>query len=216
MGSRVMCTAEAEAASTTAALMARMARGDESAVWIALRHWHDDLAIAVRRILADLRRSDVVANREDFDFLVVAGALVIFDRAAGWDPAGAKPWTWAWSAIRAEVVSWLGNATTPFDAMAETADQASPTGADIDLGRLAAQHPRVANWLHAVGDVASERDRTVHVDYQVQKHLGDPSPARTVAAATGLTPANVRQIDRRVRCKLADRSDPELAWLACT
>jgi hypothetical protein len=36
----------------------------------------------------------------------------------------------------------------------------------------------------------------------VQKHLGDPSPAHTVARETGLRPDNVRQIDRRLRVRL--------------
>ncbi|MDZ7731837.1 MAG: hypothetical protein U5R31_00850 [Acidimicrobiia bacterium] len=51
---------------------------------------------------------------------------------------------------------------------------------------------------------ANERAARVHIEYQVQKRDGDPSPAHTVAAMLGLRPANVRQIDRRTRARLGE------------
>jgi hypothetical protein len=68
--------------------------------------------------------------------------------------------------------------------------------------------------------VGSERDATVHLEYRVQKALGDPSPSHTVADMVGLQAANNRQIDNRMRKKVAelvqldDRFGPlkELAW----
>jgi hypothetical protein len=91
-----------------------------------------------------------------------------------------------------------------------------------DLTRLAGRERTVALLLHAIVLVASERDVAVHIQYRVQKGLGDRSPAHTVAAEFGLQPDNVRQIDHRVRRKvraLIERNatfEPlrDLHWLA--
>jgi DNA-directed RNA polymerase sigma subunit (sigma70/sigma32) len=69
----------------------------------------------------------------------------------------------------------------------------------------AAGHDVRARRLIAGFDAAnvSERDRAVFVEYLLQTDLGDPSPAVTVGAVFGLQAANVRQIVKRTRTRLA-------------
>ena len=115
------------------------------------------------------------------------------------------------------------------DGAAEPADVTAPDlvvlraddGGD-ELQRLARREPVVALLWTAIGAVASPRDRRVHIQYRLQKGMGDRSPAHTVAAEFGLQPDNVRQIDHRVRRKvraLIERDEVfaplrDLYWLA--
>jgi len=97
-----------------------------------------------------------------------------------------------------------------------------PPRASDELASLAAREPLVALLCEAIRLVASPRDTDVHIQYRLQKGLGDRSPAHTVGAEFGLAPDNVRQIDHRVRRKLGVLidEDPEfgplraLHWLA--
>ena len=96
------------------------------------------------------------------------------------------------------------------------------TGARAALLPLAAAIDEIGLLMEAVDRVGSPRDADVHLEYGVQKHSGDPSPAITVAQIFSLTPASVRQIDRRMRVKLASLAAnearyaalAELAWFA--
>jgi hypothetical protein len=54
-----------------------------------------------------------------------------------------------------------------------------------------------------VRSVGSTRDQDIFIQYRLQKGLGDPSPAHAVAAEFGVSPANVRQIDCRMRRRVA-------------
>ena len=74
--------------------------------------------------------------------------------------------------------------------------------ADDDLDALVARDERVALLRDAIARCGKERDQRVHIQYRIQKRTGDASPALTVAAEFGLTPANVRQIDLRMRRRL--------------
>jgi len=184
--------------------MADMASGESDALFRFIDEFRPDLTTSVRSTLGSLGRSDVTAKPADLEFLVLSAALVLFDRADRWCSGGAPPWIWAARAIRAEIVQWLGHPRVEFvaDRHARTVGGAVAAPADVRLDELAERHDGVAMWLAAVRDVAGERDRSVHLEYQTQKSLGDPSPANTVAAQFGLTPANVRQIDARIRRRL--------------
>ncbi len=73
---------------------------------------------------------------------------------------------------------------------------------DETLDRLAAVSPECALLRDALA-ATSARKRRVFLMFSAQQASGDPSPAVTVGDAFGLTPANVRQIVRRVRTALA-------------
>ncbi len=187
----------------------------------------DRLRTVIAGILAGYGRHDLLRDPNEVDGLVWDVAFVLQARAAAWDPDhGVTPWTWAGAAVQAAVVAGIGHRTASLGSdELERALGAPVAGAfvagDVDLDALGAREPLVAEWLVATRAVASERDATVHLEYQVQRVLGDPSPSHTVAAHHGVTAANVRQIDRRVRVKLEAlvRSDPtacnlgRLPWL---
>lgn len=189
---------------TATALMNEMAGGSTDALFEFIDVFRDDLERVVAGILASLHRRDVTRRPDEVGSLAVSAALVIFNRAGSWRCDGALPWIWAYRSIRAEVVAAIGHPTVEFEPQVHASSAMVPVGevADIDLRDLAERHSPIAAWLAAVEMVANERDQAVHVEYQVQKHLGDPSPANTVARIFDLTAANVRQIDRRVRQKL--------------
>jgi len=187
-------------------LMDRMAAGDGVAIEDFVSHFRPDLARSVGGILKSIGRSDLSRNAQDFDFLVWTAALAVFDRAEKWNHDGARPWVWAYRAIRSDVLSWVGHASVEFDAQVHVrteCDRSAAGDSDVDLRDLAHRHNAVAGWLSAVEEVANARDCDVHLEYQTQKHLGDHSPAHTVSEMFDLSPSNVRQIDRRVRQKLA-------------
>lgn len=188
-------------------LMAAMAQNDSGALFRFIDEFRAELGRTVRSIVGSMARGDVSRKATEVDFLVLSAALVVFDRAPGWQPDGAAPWVWANRAIRDEVVRWLGHPRVEFIAECHAepgraGGAARSTGRDIDYAALASQCEDVARWLAEVRQVAGERDQRVHIEYQTQKALGDPSPANTVAAEFGLQPANVRQIDARIRRRL--------------
>ena len=188
--------------------MEAMAAGDRMALFEFVDTFRLELASTVRGIVASLHRHDVARRPADIDFLVMSAALVIYDRADGWAADGALPWSWAYRPIRAEVVAWLGHPRV--ELLPDCHDTVRPadltaSGSDVDLRKLAEEHEPIRRWLAKLLDVPSERDRAVHTEYQIQKLLGDRSPAHTVADMFNLTPANVRQIDLRVRRRLDGR-----------
>lgn len=188
-------------------LMEAMTSGSSSAVFEFHEVHRPQLERLVASILVSLHRTDLARSASEVSSLAVSATLVVFRRANGWRSDGALPWVWAYRSIRHEIVRQIGHPTVPFDSAihgeASSSEPSSSGNAVIDLRELATRHAGVAAWVGAVDDVANERDRGVHLEYQMQKRLGDPSPALTVAAMYGLSPANVRQIDRRVRKRLA-------------
>ena len=197
-----------------AALMARMAAGDQAAVVEFIERYMAQLVGTVRRIVTD-SHIDLWTVRDELEGLAIDAGFVIADAAGAWRADGALPWTWAYSAIRARVLAVFG---IPVDADGErdVADAAvPPVVATPALDDLADGHPVVRLWLDGLDAVATERNAEVHRQFQTQKALGDPSPAVTVAAMTGLSAANVRKINQRVCQRLSElrRSDERFAAL---
>jgi hypothetical protein len=223
-------------------VMAGLAAGDDAFCWALVTEFGDELAAAVRRVLADMGRRDVLSERGRVEGMAIDIALHLRDHGARWNPTGgALPWVWAERAVRAIVARDVGHRSVPLDDRdagggggasggkaghppglpARTAagrpgdagvdgggraGAAAPTGGapggEPSLELLGSREPAVALLVEAMDLVGSERDRAVHVEYRVQKAAGDPSPSRTVSAAFGLRPDNVRQIDARMRRKL--------------
>ena len=186
-------------------LMGWMAAGDGAATFAFIDEFGGELARVVRSILRTYGRTDLLRSPEEVDFLVQSAALVIFDRASAWKPGGAPPWVWARLAIRAAVVRDIGHATVDLDdergveATREQEEGPAPAAVDVDLDDLAARHEGFRRFRHAVACVANERDRHVVEQFLVQQSSHDPSPSHTVAAETGLSSDNVRQIVSRTR-----------------
>lgn len=188
-------------------LMTAMANRDTAALFRFEQQFGTELRSTVRSILGSLGRRDAVRHPADLEFLTLSAGLVIYDRASSWSCEGAAPWVWAKRAIRAEIVRWLGHPRVEFipEFHARKPTNMEVAFSDISYRDLATQSPEIAAWIEAAERVTSDRNANVHIEYQTQKALGDPSPANTVSSQFGLKPANVRQIDRRVRAQLAER-----------
>jgi hypothetical protein len=196
-------------------LMAAMAQGCSDSLFDLLERCTPDLEKMVVGILCSLNRRDIARSPDHVSSLVISAGFVLFDRAGGWRSDGALPWVYAYRSIREAIVKDVGHALVDVDVDTNVADTSAVSSGDavIDLRDMATRFDEVAAWIEAVESVANERDRHVHLEYQVQKRLGDPSPANTVAAMFSLSPANVRQIDRRVRQRLEDSPFAELRFI---
>lgn len=212
-------------------VMAGMAAGDVAMLVAFVTEFGTPLRGLLRRIVFSFGRRDVLDDAGEVTSLVTTAALEVFDRASGWDPEGAPPWVWAERAIRTAVARQVGHALADVDvedlcAAREGPAQQTLRGLDGDahriLERLACHEPRAQLWWDAVGRLTSDRNRNVYFEFELQKGLGDRSPARTVGLLFDLKPANVRQIARRVRERLTEqiRTDEqleplrELRWFA--
>lgn len=209
-----------------AALMARMATGDQAAAITLYLEFGD----AVRAKVARIARSQGALHLtpEDVDALAVDVCLDLVPRAGSWDPdGGALPWVWAQRRIVTHVARYVGQYGSTYDESSARSSAGSPVedvafvgdssaGEDEALARLATWSPECALLSSALSRVASDRDRRVFLEFTVQQDGGDPSPSVTIGRAFGLSPANVRQIVRRVRTRVAGlaSSDSEFAVLA--
>lgn len=183
----------------------------------------DRLANVVRKHLRELGRRDLAGDEEEVRGLVWDVVLLLHDAGAGWDPAGALPWSWAHRPIRSLVASAIGHARADVDPDVldeHLVGQVEPpaSGGVADFDELADAGGLLGLYRDALGELGvQDLHRRAHREYRIQKGLGDPSPSKTVAAELGLGEANVRQIDRRVRLKLAElvAAEPRFAPLRC-
>lgn len=212
-------------------VVAGMAAGDAGMLVAFVNEFGVPLRAVVRRTVFSFGRRDVLDDPGEVTGLVFTAALEVFDRAAAWNPDGAPPWVWAERAIRTALAHDVGHALLDVDVEQLCAGREGPAqltleGLDGDasriLERLARVEPRAQLWWDAVGEIASDRHRNIYFEYELQKGLGDGSPAKTVADLFDLTPANARQIASRVRTRLTAeirtdaRLEPlrELRWFA--
>lgn len=207
--------------------MSRMAAGDRASMFTFMQAFAPRLTPLVRRMLSEMGRRDVLDDPHEVEALVQDACWVICDRAPGWQPGRALPWTWAERAIRAEISRSVGHRTVqatdehfPFVDAFDVTDAARE--ASVTFKTLAEEHPMVRLLAAAVAEIGNPRDQQVFIEYRLQKEMGDPSPSHVVARMFHLSPDNVRQIDRRMRVRLANivattpRFAPleEVRWLA--
>ena len=211
-----MTTERDDLAKAMAALVA-----DEAMVVAFVATYGDRLANVVRKHLRELGRRDLTRDKAEVQGLVWDVALLLHDTGAAWDPAGALPWSWAHRPIRSRVALVIGHAQADIDPDRldeQLAGTAAPPllGGAVDFDDLADADELLGLYRDALREVpVRDLHRRAHREYRIQKGLGDPSPSKTVGAELGLSEANVRQIDRRVRLKLAQlvATEPRFAAL---
>lgn len=204
-------------------VMRRLIEGELDMVWALSTQFGEDVARVIRRHLRSMGRLDVVTDPGRVEGMVIDVALWFLDHGVAYDPATSLPWVWADRPIRSLVAAEVGHRVVEFEPALEGQVLQRPTtgSAVAELQALADAEPSVALLIEAAQAVGSERDATVHLEYRVQKALGDPSPSHTVADMVDLQAANIRQIDNRMRKKLAklilanERFQPlkELSWM---
>jgi DNA-directed RNA polymerase specialized sigma24 family protein len=211
---------DTDAKKRVAAIMARMAAGDEAAAVTLFLEFGEQVKAKIRRIVRSQGASHLTS--EDVDGLAFDACLALVPRAGSWDPdGGALPWVWAERRLVSLVAAYVGQYGASYDDAAGAAGGADgadvagvafagdDAGDDEVLDRLAARSPACALLRDALAATCSERDRHVFLMFTVQQDADDPSPSVTVAAAFGLTPDNVRQIARRVRVRLVGLADSD-------
>ena len=184
-------------------LMAAMADGDTSAIWTFHELYQPRLRGVVLSNLRSMYRPDVAADDDRVMELTAEAAIVIFHRAGGWKPGGARPWSWANRAIRSMIAAEIGHRSVELghdDSLDGEAGVALvSTGGDTDLtiDALVELDSTLGTFVEAYRSVSSDRDQDAAWLFRVQKVNGDPSPAHTVADEFGITPDHARQIHKR-------------------
>lgn len=185
-------------------LMAGMAEGDPAFLFAFVEAYGEKVRWVVLRIVEGMGRRDVLANRDEIDALTLDACEVVFARAAGWRPGGAKPWNWAYKAIRSDIARTIGHRVvelgTDEDLGGEVGCGDTFAVVDLagdDLGRLIARDDRVRLLDEAIRAVGSSDAQEIYWEYRLQQGFGDPSPAQTVGARFGKRPATIRQTCKR-------------------
>lgn len=201
--------------------MARLADGDDAAVFALHEQFGNRITGLVRRQLWSLGRHTVTPD--ELDELVMDACLVIRDVAGGWRPGGAQPWNWAQRRIRAAIARSLGIYASPLDMHAPHLSDDRIPAPCVDelvaetLARLVDEDERLALFAEATR-IAGVDDVTLvqWLEYKIHMDSGDPSPAHTVGHLYGLEPATVRKRVSRARRRVHAvlKQDPRFADLA--
>lgn len=204
------------------AIMARLAAGDDAAVFTLAEHHGHRVAGVVRR---QLRRCGIDSiGRDDLQALVLDACMELRHVATAWRPGGALPWWWAEGRIRGVVNGWVGvHADSLDDHVADVEAGNAPVAASFEES-VAATFARLVEEVPLVGLVA-EAAKAARVDdlalcclldYSIQQDQGDPSPAHTLAERYGVSPETLRKRISRGRSRLRRvvAEDPRFAPLA--
>lgn len=195
---------ESERRVVVRALMARIAEGEDDAIWELHELAEGDLARIIR---AEARRLDLRLEADDVWELTLDAVDALAEVAGTWKPDGAWPWVWAHHRIRAVVHDHVGTFAKPLDDE-HLAIEAPPPPERIEdpravLRRAAERHPAARRLEQQLGRV-SERDAQIYLGVALEKAAGNRSPAVTVGADHGLQPPAIRKVVQRVGEKLSE------------
>lgn len=204
-------------------LLSRIADGDEAAAVTLYREFGEPVRGAVGRAARQMGATHL--TREDIEGMAFDVCDDLRHVARAWDPdGGALPWVWAEARVRRIVARHIGQYSDSWDDETHAEQLVMPgpesaldrPGLDLDedelLRRLAGRDDRCALLREALALEASERDRGVFLLSELQHAMGDPSPAKTVAATFGITHAAARKAVQRVRDRLNRRADNDIRF----
>ncbi len=186
------------------AVMARIVAGERSAVW----ELHDLAEPSLTRMLrGEARRIDFRIGAEDIFDLTLDAAIDLGKLAGSWDPEGALPWVWARRRIAALVHDHIGTFADELDdthlqleAPPVTVSVAEPR---VALRALAGHHPAARRLDERLTATVSDRDADIWIGMQLEKAIGNRSPAVTIAADHGMRADAIRKVTQRVGERLA-------------
>jgi hypothetical protein len=195
---------EAEKRAAVRVLMARIAEGDEDAIWELHELAEGDLARIIR---AEARRLDIRLEADEVWELTLDAVDALADVAATWKPDRAWPWVWAHHRVRAVVHDHVGTFARPLDEVHLELEARPPIERIEDpravLRRASEQHPAARQLEQRLCRV-SERDAQIYLGVVLERAAGNRAPAVTVGADHGLQPPAVRKVVQRVGEKLGD------------
>lgn len=185
-------------------LMARIAEGDEDAIWELHELAEGDLARIIR---TEARRLDIRLEADEVWELTLDAVDALADVAGTWRPDGTWPWVWAHHRVRAVVHHHVGTFAKQLDDEHLDLEAPAPVERIEDprevLRRAAERHPAARQLEERLGRI-SERDARIYLGVALEKAAGNRSPAVTVGADHGLQPPAVRKVVQRVGERLAD------------
>jgi len=195
---------EEEKRAAVRSLMARIADGDDGAIWELHELVEGDLARIIR---SEARRIDVRLNADEVWELTLDAVDALADVAGAWRPDGTWPWVWAHHRVRAVVHHHVGTFAKPLDDEHLDIEAPPPVERIEDprevLRRVAEQHPAARRLEEDLCRVR-ERDAAVYLGVALEKAAGNRSPAVTVGADHGLQPVAVRKVVQRVGERLSE------------
>lgn len=191
------------------AVMARLAGGEQQAMW----DLHDLAEPWLRRMVrAEARRIDIRLGDDDVIDLTLDAAIALGHLAHAWKPDGALPWVWARRRIAALVHAHAGTFAKPLDethldieASAVLPPVDDPRGV---LRSLARHHPAARRIEQLLAETTSDRDAAIWLGVQLERGAGNRSPAVTVGVDHGLRTDAVRKVVQRVGERLDERLEP--------
>lgn len=204
MGTETGSEREDQRRAAVVEVMARIVAGEQSAVW-------DLHALAeptlTRMLRAEARRIDFRIGDEDVFDLTLDAAIDLAKLARSWDPDGALPWVWARRRIAGLVHGHIGVFADELDDTVLDIEAPSPRVAERQprevLRSLARSHP-AARRLDRSLEAVTERDADIYLRVQLEKAVGNRSPAVTIGVECDLRPAAVRKVVQRVLERLDD------------
>lgn len=181
------------------AVMARLAAGEQGAVW----DLHDLAEPALTRILrAEARRIDVRLGDDDVFDLTLDAAIDLAALARSWKPDGAMPWVWARRRVAALVHTHVGTFASALDEehlQLEAPRAVARVEAPLDVLRSAAwRHPAAHALAQRLAVSVTARDAEIWLGVVLEKASGNRSPAVTVATDHGMRADAVRKVVQRV------------------
>ena len=187
------------------AIMEQVARRDRAAVVMLYTEFGPMIAGVMRRHLGRLRVTGV--DPDELHGLVLDACFELYDCGGAWlHETGVAPWTWADRRLFALASRWVGQHADELDERlaAMPAPRAASGREAVPLDVLAGAGDPMCRLLRRAFDEArvSERDRALLLEMQLQRSLGDPSPAETVASLHGLSAVAVRQAVKRAKDRL--------------
>ena len=204
------------------AIMARLAAGDDAAIFVLAEHHGHRVAGVTRRQLARCGIDRV--DPDELQSLVIDACIELRAVAQAWRPGGALPWWWAEGRIRAVVNGWVGVHADNLDDHVESVEDGEVFHAATEEDEIAETFARLVDEVPLVGLVAeAAREARIDelillclLDYRVQQDQGDPSPAHTLAPRYGVSPDALRQrVSRgRKRLRAVVDTDPRFAPIA--
>jgi hypothetical protein len=188
-----------ELRAAVAQVMARIVAGDRDATW----DLHVLCEVPVRHMLrAEARRVDFRIGDEDVFDLTIDAAIDLAKLARGWDPEGALPWVWARKRINRLVHDHIGQLTRELDDEHLDLPEPEPTPPMPEprevLRSAAKRHPAARELERKLTAVATERDASIWLGIQLERGVGNRSPAVTIGVEWGLRPDAVRKVCQRV------------------